>query len=539
MAIRTDFLVIGSGIGGLSYALKVSDFGNVVVVTKKEDSESNTNYAQGGIASVVSPEDSFEAHIDDTLKAGDGLCKPEVVKKVIKSGPKYIEELVKVGVNFTRDKNGGFDLGREGGHSKKRVVHVQDFTGRELENALLRAVKSKKNIQIYENHTAIDLITQRCIKDYNFGSKEKIKCFGAYILDIDKNKIETFTSKITLLATGGAGRVYLHTTNPQIATGDGVAMAYRAGAKIANMEFIQFHPTSLYHPFGESFLISEAVRGEGGKLKLRNGKTFMDKYHPLKELAARDVVARAIDSELKKSGDFCVFLDITHLNSDFVKKRFPNIYNKCLTLGIDITKEWIPVVPAAHYMCGGILTYLDGTTDIKNFFACGEVSMTGMHGANRLASNSLLEAIAFADFSAKSSIKQFKKEKGKEFPQVKGWETKGKFDKKEWVIISHDKKEIQNFMWDYVGIVRSDRRLKKAESRIRILLKEIEEFFHLNPVKEEVVELRNIATTAELIILSALSRKESRGLHYNVDHLEKDEVKWKKDTIIQKNEYLS
>lgn len=539
MAIRTDFLVIGSGIGGLSYALKVSDFGDVVVVTKKEDSESNTNYAQGGIASVVSPEDSFEAHIDDTLKAGDGLCKPEVVKKVIKSGPKYIEELVKVGVNFTRDKNGGFDLGREGGHSKKRVVHVQDFTGRELENALLRAVKSKKNIQIYENHTAIDLITQRCIKDYNFGSKERIKCFGAYILDIDKDKIETFTSRITLLATGGAGRVYLHTTNPQIATGDGVAMAYRAGAKIANMEFIQFHPTSLYHPFGESFLISEAVRGEGGKLKLRNGKTFMENYHPLKELAARDVVARAIDSELKKSGDFCVFLDITHLNSDFVKKRFPNIYNKCLTLGIDITKEWIPVVPAAHYMCGGILTYLDGTTDIKNLFACGEVSMTGMHGANRLASNSLLEAIAFADFSAKSSIKQFKKEKGKEFPQVKGWETKGKFDKKEWVIISHDKKEIQNFMWDYVGIVRSDRRLKKAESRIRILLKEIEEFFHLNPVKEEVVELRNIATTAELIILSALSRKESRGLHYNVDHPEKDEVKWKKDTIIQKNEGLS
>lgn len=535
MAIRTDFLVIGSGIGGLSYALKISDFGDVVVVTKKEDSESNTNYAQGGIASVVSPEDSFEAHIDDTLKAGDGLCKPEVVKKVIKSGPKYIEELIKVGVNFTRDKNGGFDLGREGGHSKKRVVHVQDFTGRELENALLRAVKSKKNIQIYENHTAIDLITQRCIKDYNFDLKEKIKCFGAYILDIDKDKIETFTSKITLLATGGAGRVYLHTTNPQIATGDGVAMAYRAGAKIANMEFIQFHPTSLYHSFGESFLISEAVRGEGGKLKLRNGKTFMENYHPLEELAARDVVARAIDSELKKSGDFCVFLDITHLNSDFVKKRFPNIYNKCLTLGIDITKEWIPVVPAAHYMCGGILTYLDGTTDIKNLFACGEVSMTGMHGANRLASNSLLEAIAFADFSAKSSIKQFKKEKGKEFPQVRGWETKGKFDKKEWVIISHDKKEIQNFMWDYVGIVRSDRRLKKAGSRIRILLKEIEEFFHLNPVKEEVVELRNIATTAELIILSALSRKESRGLHYNVDHPEKDEVKWKRDTIIFKN----
>jgi len=525
MVVKTDFLVIGSGIGGLSYALKLSEVGDVVVVTKKEDSESNTNYAQGGIASVVSPEDSFQAHIQDTLVTGSGLCKPEVVRKVINSGPKYITELVNVGVNFTRDKEGDFDLGREGGHSKKRVLHVQDFTGREIENALLRAVKSKKNTHLYENHIAIDLIT-------NKSSKKDIRCLGAYILDIDKNKIDTFLSRITLLATGGAGRVYLHTTNPQIATGDGVAMAYRAGARIANMEFIQFHPTSLYHPQGESFLISEAVRGEGGKLRLRNGKTFMQKYHTLKELAARDVVARAIDSELKKSGEACVFLDITHLDSDFIKTRFPNIYSKCMTLEIDITKEWIPVVPAAHYICGGILTHPNGTTDIKNLFASGEVSMTGMHGANRLASNSLLEAIAFADFAAKSSKREFKKQKGERFPRVKDWETKGRFHKKEWVTISHDKKEIQNLMSDYVGIVRSDRRLHRAESRITVLLKEIEEFFGLNPVKEKVVELRNIATTAQLIILSALLRKESRGLHYNLDHPERDDKRWKKDTII-------
>ncbi|KPL01591.1 MAG: L-aspartate oxidase [candidate division Zixibacteria bacterium SM23_73_2] len=529
MAIKTDFLVIGSGIGGLSYALKVSEVGEVVVVTKKEDSESNTNYAQGGIASVVSSDDTFEAHIQDTLGAGDGLCKPEVVEKVIKSGPKYIKELLSVGVNFTRDRRGEFDLGREGGHTRKRVLHVQDFTGREIENALLRAVKSKGNIRLYENHIAVDLITEK-------SSKKDIKCLGAFILDIDENKIDTFLSRIILLATGGAGRAYRHTTNPRIATGDGVAMAYRAGAKISNMEFIQFHPTSLYHPQGESFLISEAVRGEGGKLKLRNGKAFMHNYHPLKELAARDVVARAIDSELKKSGDACVFLDITHLNSDFIRTRFPNIYNKCLTLGIDITREWIPVVPAAHYMCGGILTHLNGTTNIKNLFACGEVSMTGMHGANRLASNSLLEAIAFADFAAKSSKSEFKKEKGKRYSGVKNWETKGRFHKKEWVIISHDKKEIQNLMWDYVGIVRSDRRLKRAASRVKIILKEIEEFFGLNPVKEEVVELRNIATIAELIILSAISRKESRGLHYNVDHPERDDKGWKRDTIVQKED---
>ena len=533
MIIETDFLVIGSGIGGLSYALKVSEFGDVVVITKKKDSESNTNYAQGGIAAVMSADDSFEAHIQDTLKAGDGLCKEEVVRKVVEAGPKCIEELFKIGVKFTK-RGKEFDLGREGGHSKNRVAHVKDFTGREIESSLLRAVKEKKNIHLYENHIGIDLITTRNIERPPKTSSEGNQCFGAYVLDIDKDRIETFVSKVTLLATGGAGRAYLYTTNPSIATGDGVAMAYRANARIANMEFIQFHPTSLYHPQGESFLISETVRGEGGRLRLKDGNTFMEKYHPLKELAARDVVARAIDSELKKSGEPCVYLDVTHLDSEFVKKRFPNIYNKCLTLGIDITKEWIPVVPAAHYMCGGVMTNPLGKTDIEKLYACGEVSMTGMHGANRLASNSLLGAVAFADFAFQSSQKTFEKEKKKKFPKVTDWSLEGTFDSKEWVIISHDKKEIQSFMWDYVGIVRSDIRLAKAKSRIEMLLSEIEDFFQQNPVKDDVIELRNIATVAELVILSALTRKESRGLHYNIDYPKKDDLNWEKDTILRK-----
>lgn len=534
MIIKTDFLVIGSGIGGLSYALKVSELGDVVVVTKKQDSESNTNYAQGGIASVVSSEDSFESHIQDTLSAGDGLCKPEVVRKVVESGPQFVEELVNLGVDFSRKKGKEYDLGREGGHSQKRVVHARDFTGREIESSLLKAVKSKKNIHLYENHIAIDLLTQRNIRNFSGTAMEEIKCFGAHILDIDKNRIETFLSKLTLLATGGGGRIYLHTTNPSIATGDGVSMAYRAGARIANLEFIQFHPTSLYHPQGNSFLISEAVRGEGGKLKLKNGETFMEKYHPAKELAARDVVARAIDSELKKSGDPCVYLDVTHLEKGFLRKRFPNIFENCLSLGLDICKERIPVVPAAHYMCGGVLTNTEGKSEIENLYACGEVSMTGMHGANRLASNSLLEAVAFAEFAAQSSKEVYQREKEQPYPEIDDWSLHGSFDAKEWVIISHDKQEIQTFMWDYVGIVRSIRRLKKAESRIEILQKEIEEFFKLNPVREDVIELRNLATTAGLIISSALARKESRGLHYNVDYPEKDDLNWKKDTIIKK-----
>jgi L-aspartate oxidase len=538
MEIKTDFLVIGSGIGGLSYALKVSEIGDVVIVTKKGDTESNTNYAQGGIASVFSKEDSFELHIQDTQKAGDGLCNPEVVKRVVEAGPGCVEELVGIGVNFTRkrDEDKQFDLGLEGGHSKNRVVHVADFTGSEIENCLVKAVKSKKNIRILENHVAIDLITQHHLRDYKRKPDEKIRCWGAYVLDIEQNQVIPCLAKITLLATGGAGRVYLHTTNPSIATGDGLAMAYRAGVCVANLEFIQFHPTALYHLEGNSFLISEAVRGEGGILRLKSGETFMEKYHPRKELAPRDVVARAIDHELKKSGDVCVYLDITHLDQKFIKLRFPHIYGKCLSLGIDITKEWIPVVPAAHYICGGVITDMEGKTDIENLYAAGEVACTGMHGANRLASNSLLEAVVFADFSAGSSKEKFKSIKDFSLPVIPQWSLKGVFDQKEWVIISHDRDWIQRFMWDYVGIVRSNRRLEQAKKRIQILLDEINQFYKVNPVTYDVVELRNIAMVAGLIIECALQRKESRGLHYNIDYPEKDDKNWLKDTILRSGE---
>jgi len=535
MEIKTDFLVIGSGIGGLSYALKVSEIGDVVIVTKKGDTESNTNYAQGGIASVFSKEDSFELHVQDTLKAGDGLCNPEVVRRVVEAGPGCVEELVNIGVNFTKKKSDDkqFDLGLEGGHSKNRVLHVADFTGSEIENCLVKAVKSKKNIRILENHIAIDLITQHHLRDYKRKPDEKIRCWGAYVLDIEQNQVIPCLAKITLLATGGAGRVYLHTTNPSIATGDGLAMTYRAGAPVANLEFIQFHPTALYHLRGNSFLISEAVRGEGGILRLKSGETFMEKYHPRKELAPRDVVARAIDHELKKSGDVCVYLDITHLDQKFIKLRFPHIYGKCFSLGIDITKEWIPVVPAAHYICGGVITDMEGKTAIENLYAAGEVACTGMHGANRLASNSLLEAVVFADFSARSSKEKFKSIKDFSLPVIPQWSLKGVFDQKEWVIISHDRDWIQRFMWDYVGIVRSNRRLEQAKKRIQILLDEITQFYRVNPVTYDVIELRNIAIVSGLIIECALQRKESRGLHYNIDYPEKDDNNWLKDTILK------
>ena len=538
MEIKTDFLVIGSGIGGLSYALKVSELGEVVIVTKKQDTESNTNYAQGGIASVFSKDDSFELHVQDTLKAGDGLCNPEVVERVVEAGPGCIEGLTNIGVNFTREKgeDNQFDLGLEGGHSKKRVVHVADFTGRDIESCLVQAVKSKKNITILENHLAIDLITQHHLKGYKREPDEVIKCWGAYVLDIKKNQVITCLAKVTLLASGGAGRVYLHTTNPSIATGDGLAMAYRAGTPVANLEFIQFHPTALYHLKADSFLISEAVRGEGGILRLKSGKTFMEKYHPRKELAPRDVVARAIDHELKKSGDACVYLDITGLDQKFIKLRFPHIYGKCLSLGIDITREPIPVVPAAHYICGGVVSDLEGKTGIENLYACGEVAYTGMHGANRLASNSLLEAVVFADFAAKSSKEKFRSIKDFSFPPIPRWSLKGVFDQKEWIIISHDRDWIQRFMWDYVGIVRSNRRLEQAKKRIQILLDEITQFYKVNPVTYDVIELRNIAIVTGLIIECAIRRKESRGLHYNIDYPQKDDKNWLKDTILKSSE---
>jgi L-aspartate oxidase len=531
--IISDYLVIGSGIAGLSYALKVSQHGSVSIVTKKQETESNTNYAQGGIACVLSQEDSFQEHIEDTLNAGVGLCKKEIVAKVVEAGPRLIQELEGMGVCFSQDQSGQFHLSREGGHSKNRVVHVEDATGRTIERVLLNQIAQRENIKVYQNHLAIDLLTQHHLPGHRFKPEEKIHCWGAYVLDAGSGEIIKFLARVAMLASGGGSRIYLHSTNPEIATGDGIAMAYRAGAEIANLEFFQFHPTSLCYPQAKNFLISETVRGEGGKLRLKNGEALMAKYHPQGDLAPRDIVARSIDIELKKSGEKCVYLDITHLDKKFVKTRFPNIYNYCLKLGMDITSQWIPVVPAAHYMCGGILTDEFGQTSIENLYAGGETACTGMHGANRLASNSLLEGLAFADFAALDSAQILREQAEANFPFFPDWSEEGVFDHREWVVISHDKEEIQKLMWDYVGIVRSDQRLERAQARLKILLSEIEDFYKKNPVTYDLIELRNMATLADLVVRSALLRKESRGLHFNQDFPERDDKDFLRDTIIK------
>jgi len=530
MTYDSDILVIGSGIGGLYFALKAAAFGKVHVVTKKARWDSTTNLAQGGIASVMSKPDSYEAHIRDTLTAGGGLCHRDVVEKVVEAGPPCIEELSRIGVEFS-GKPGRYDLGREGGHSHSRVVHAADFTGRAIEQALIRATRSHPNIEIYEHHYCIDLITQHHLKNPN-GFGKKPSCFGAYVFDSEEGRVETFRSRVTLLATGGGGRIYFHTTNPEIATADGVAMAYLAGARIGNLEFVQFHPTTLYHPEGNSFLVSEAVRGEGGRLILKSGELFMKKYHPMAELAPRDIVARAIDSELKRTGDDCVYLDVTHLGRDFLQKRFPTIFARCAELGIDMAAQPIPVVPAAHYFCGGVVTDENGKTDIENLYACGEVAMTGMHGANRLASNSLLEAVAFAKFSANEVDRELEKIAAP--PDIPAWDESGVFDSEEWVIVSHDRHTLTRMMWDYVGIVRSNNRLRKAWERCHLMVRDVREFYRRNPVRVDVVELRNMVTAAQLLIESAIQRRESRGLHYNIDYPHRDDVNYQRDTIIKK-----
>jgi L-aspartate oxidase len=534
MIYDCDILVIGSGVGGLYFALGAARFGKVAVVTKKAKWDAATNLAQGGIASVMSKKDSFENHVNDTLKSGGGLCHKNIVEKVIEAGPECIENLYQIGVEFSRQSgNDNFDLGSEGGHSQKRVVHAADFTGRAIEHALVSAARNHENIEIFEHHYAIDLITQHHISP-DSAVKDTPVCYGAYVLDIEKQMVERFRAKVTMLASGGGGRIYLHNTNPDIATADGVAMAYLAGARIGNLEFVQFHPTTLYHPDASSFLISEAVRGEGGRLVLKSGEQFMKKYHHKAELARRDIVARAIDSELKRTGDHCVYLDVTHLGKDFLQKRFPTIYKKCKSLGIDIAKSPIPVVPSAHYFCGGVVTDELGRTDIKNLYACGEVAMTGMHGANRLASNSLLEAVAFASFAAENLESEYSGIPPP--PEVPPWDESGVFDSEEWVIVSHDRSTITRLMWDYVGIVRSNNRLKKADVRCLIMSKDIIDFYRKNPVRSEVIELRNMAITAGLLIKSARMRKESRGLHYNIDHPERDDENFLHDTILKQEE---
>ncbi|MBI5018511.1 MAG: L-aspartate oxidase [Deltaproteobacteria bacterium] len=524
-----DFLVLGSGIAGLSFALEVSGTGTVAVVTKKDRSESNTNYAQGGIASVLSPDDSFEAHVRDTLNAGAGLCHPDVVGRVVRQGPRAIERLVRWGVAFTPGHGTGvpFDLGQEGGHTRRRIVHATDMTGREVETALLQRAKESPNIVFFENHCAVDLLVHR-------RADGALACIGAYVLT-PEGAIEPFAAPFTCLATGGAGKTYLYTSNPDIACGDGVAMAYRAGAEVANLEFMQFHPTCLFHPFAKNFLISEAVRGEGGVLRLTSGEPFMERYHPMGCLAPRDVVARAIDDEMKRRGDEYVLLDITHRPADFIRTRFPGIHEKCLKFGLDITTQPIPVVPAAHYLCGGVVVDPQGRTGIPGLYAVGEVACTGLHGANRLASNSLLEALVYSEAASRDCLEQWK-EARRQFPPPDPWDASGTTDSEDEVVITQNWDEIRRFMWNYVGIVRSNKRLERARRRMDLLRDEINEYYRHFRVTAPLVELRNLALVADLMIRCAMTRTESRGLHCNVDFPATDETHWRKDTVLRRGD---
>jgi L-aspartate oxidase len=528
-----DFVVIGSGLAGLTFARSVAKHGTVAIITKRGRADSNTAWAQGGIACVTSSEDSFELHVRDTLEAGAGLCDEEMVRTIVTEGPARIQELTELGVQFDEreleDGEREFDLGREGGHSKRRVLHARDVTGREIERALLAEIERHPNITMLENHMAVDLITAG-----KLGYATEDRCLGAYVLDEAAADVETIQADRVVLATGGCGKVYLYTTNPSVATGDGVAMAWRAGVNIENMEFIQFHPTCLYHPEERSFLISEAVRGEGGLLLDTRGRRFMEGYHPLKELAPRDIVARAIDAEMKRSGERYVLLDITHKPAEFVRDRFPNIYRTCLDLGIDITREPIPVVPAAHYQCGGVQSNIDGRTSLRGLYAIGEVACTGLHGANRLASNSLLEAAVLGHRAAIDAVRRIPVGRNGMDIAIPEWRPGNALDVDELVVIYHNWEEIRRLMWDYVGIVRTDKRLQRASTRLRNLQREIQEFYWHYKITTDLLELRNLATVAALIVDSALARKESRGLHYTLDYPDRDDRNFLRNTILHR-----
>ncbi len=534
MDFASDFLIIGSGIAGLSFALKAATLGTVTLVTKKNRIDTATNLAQGGIAAVLAADDSFEMHIQDTLQAGAGICIEEVVRLVVENGPERIRELMALGVAFKQNEAGTvLDLTREGGHSARRIAHAFDLTGHEIERCLLASAAANPRITIRENHCAVDLLLAS--KAGLIKGGEPDRCLGAYVLENQSGAIHTFQAKTTVLCTGGCGKVYLYTTNPDIATGDGVAMAYRAGAKVANLEFVQFHPTCLFDPKAKNFLISEAVRGEGGRLVDKRGRPFMDKYDPRGDLATRDTVARAIDSELKASGDDSVFLDITHKPAAFVKNRFPNIYQTCLSYGIDITREPIPVVPAAHYMCGGVLTDSHSRTSITNLYAFGETACTGLHGGNRLASNSLLEAVVFAHQAfcqCQADWPQLALLSRQPLPE---WSTGDAARIEECVLITHNWDQIRRLMWNYVGIVRSEKRLALVQERLAPILREVHQYYQDYLLTPDLVELRNIATMADLIVASARLRKESRGLHFIIDYPQSNDREWRKYTVLRQH----
>lgn len=526
-----DVLIIGSGAAGLTLALSLPKSLKIALLSKDILTEGSTFYAQGGISAVLDKTDSFESHISDTLDSGAGLCIEEVVRNIVKNGPKAINWLLKAGVPFTREDNSiegsaGLHLTREGGHSNRRVAHAADASGKAIETTLVSKLASRTNIKIFEHHIAIDLITTRKLR------QRENRCIGAYVLDDKKQKIRTFQSRFTILATGGASKVYLYTSNPDGSSGDGIAMGWRAGCRVANMEFMQFHPTCLYHPHAKSHLITEAVRGEGGLLLRPDGTRFMPEFDPRAELAPRDIVARTIDHEIKRLGIESVFLDISHKPKDFIIKHFPNVYAMCESFGYDMSKQPVPVVPAAHYTCGGIMVDHTGHTDLDGLYAIGETTFTGLHGANRMASNSLLECIVYGQQTAKDIIKRIKKRPTHEFCQIPDWDESRVTDSDERVVINHNWDEVRHFMWDYVGIVRTTKRLQRARNRIEMLLSEIDEYYSNFRVTSDLIELRNLAEVARLIIRSAQQRKESRGLHYTLDYPEADPALEKVNSIL-------